>query len=90
MINESDFMSGAEVKALLGSRDKTDKFLRRRRERDWLEGIHYVQPTQRIRYIRPMILDWMFNHKTNPLAHQDAMEAWAAKTQGRDRRRKAS
>jgi hypothetical protein len=90
MISQSDLMSGAEVKALLGSKDKTDKFLRRHRQAYWLEGIHYIQPVQRVLYVRPMIMDWILNHKTNPLAHQDAMEAWVSKTQGRDRRRKAS
>jgi hypothetical protein len=90
MIDTNDFMSGSEVKALLGSTDKTDKFLRRNREKYWVEGVHYVQPIQRVLYIRPMILDWVLNHKSNPMVHQDAMEAWVAKTQKRNPRRKAS
>jgi hypothetical protein len=83
MIDPSDFMSAAEVKELLGSRDKTNKILDRHRKKYWLEDIHYVQPVQRIRYVRPMIIDWLLNHKNNPMAHQDAMEAWLAKTQNR-------
>jgi hypothetical protein len=87
MIDKSDLMPASELRALLAVSDKT---LTRYRQKHWLEGIHYVQPIQRILYVRPMIMDWILNHKTNPMTHQDAMEAWVAKTQGRDRRRKAS
>jgi Putative excisionase (DUF1233) len=87
MINQSDLMGAAELRQLLGVTDRT---LTRYRLKHWAEGIHYVAPVQRVLYVRPMILNWILNHKTNPLAHQDAMEQWLTQTQGRKARRTAS
>ncbi len=98
MISKDDLMPASELRALLGVSDKT---LGRYRKKHWQKDIHYCQPVQRIFYIRPLILDWILNHENDPMAHQDAMEAWYAKTeewrnsrrkakQAIDRRRKAS
>jgi hypothetical protein len=87
MIDKSDLMGAAELRCLLAVSDRT---LTRYRLKHWVQGIHFVAPVQRVLYVRPMIMDWILNHKTNPIAHQDAMEAWVAKNQSRDRRRKAS
>jgi hypothetical protein len=84
LIEKSDLMGAAELRDLLNVSTKT---LTRYRQKHWHEGIHYVKPIQRILYIRPMILDWILNHKTNPLAHQDAMTTWVARTQGRASRK---
>jgi hypothetical protein len=83
MIDQSDFMSASEVRELL---KVTDRTLSRYRLKHWVEGIHFTAPVQRILYIRPMILDWLVNHKTNPMAHQAAKEAWVAKTQNNQSR----
>jgi hypothetical protein len=80
MIDKSDFMSASEVRELLGVCDRT---LARYRLERWVEGIHFTAPVQRVLYIRPLILDWILNHKTDPMAHQAAMEAWVLKTQKR-------
>lgn len=85
MIEKSDLMGAAELRLLLGVTERT---LRRYRKKHWHQRIHYVQPVQQIFYIRPMIMDWILNHKTDPMAHQDAMEAWLAKTQGTKPRRR--
>jgi Putative excisionase (DUF1233) len=78
-IDKSDFMPASEVRELLGVTDRT---LSRYRLKHWVEGVHFVAPVQRILYVRPMILNWMVNRKTDPTAHQAAMETWVAKTQG--------
>jgi hypothetical protein len=75
----SDFLTGAEVRSLLGG--ISTRTLNRYRLKYWTEGIHYVQPVQLVRYIRPMIVDWMLNGKSNPMAHQLAKEAWLAQHQ---------
>jgi hypothetical protein len=88
MIDKSDLMGAAELRELLGG--VSDRTLGRYRKKHWQKDIHYAQPVQRIFYIRPLILDWILNYQNNPMVHQDAMEAWVVKTQGRKPRRKAS
>jgi hypothetical protein len=86
-IDKADLMGAAEVRELLGVSDKT---LGRYRKKHWQKNIHYCKPVQRIFYIRPLIMDWILNHEKNPMAHQDAMEAWYAKTEEwRNSRRKS-
>jgi hypothetical protein len=86
MVDKSDLMGGAEVKAILKISDTT---LKRYRLKRWIAGVHFVQPVQRTLYIRPMIEDWILNHKTDPEAHQRAIEAWVAKHQNPpDRKRR--
>jgi hypothetical protein len=77
MIDESDLMGAAELRSLLGVSERT---IRRYRQAHWVKGIHYVQPIQRVLYVKPMILDWLINGKTPCLDHQDAMEDWARRT----------
>jgi hypothetical protein len=88
MINPSDFLSGSEVRSLVGG--ISVKTLDRWRLKHWTEGVHYVQPGHKVIYIKPMIIDWMINSKANPMAHQRAKEQWLAQnqhqTQGRSRR----
>jgi hypothetical protein len=89
MINKSDLMPASEVRELLEVADRT---LTRYRLKHWVKGVHFVAPVQRVWYVRPMIMDWIVNHRSNPLAHQDAMEAWVRAHQGgaARQRRKAS
>ncbi|NJM47524.1 MAG: hypothetical protein HC860_16285 [Alkalinema sp. RU_4_3] len=86
-LEESDLMSGAEVRKLLGG--ISPRTLDRYRSKYWHCGIHYVQPTQRCQYVRPMILDWLVNRQ-EPAAHQNAMEAWLAANQAPKQRKRAS
>jgi hypothetical protein len=87
MMEPSDFLSGSEVRKLLG--DISTKTLDRWRLKYWTEGVHYVQPVHRVQYIKPMIIDWMLNGKADPAAHQLAMEEWvkAQRPQGKGKRR---
>jgi hypothetical protein len=80
MLHEGDLMTAAEVKALF--QIKADRTLYRYRKKHWVKNIHWIAPVQRILYVRPMIMDWVFNHKDNPLGHQDAMEAWVDSNAG--------
>jgi hypothetical protein len=79
MIDPSDFLSGSEVRSLVGG--ISIKSLDRWRTKHWTEGIHYVQPGHKVVYIKPMIVDWMINGKVNPMAHQRAKEQWLAQNQ---------
>jgi hypothetical protein len=87
MISKSDLMGASEVRELLGVSNKT---LARYRQKHWQEGIHFVAPVQRVLYVRPMLMDWLLNHKGNPRAHNDAMARWVAEHQTPRQRRKAS
>jgi hypothetical protein len=75
-LNSNDFISGAEVRRLLGN--ISDKTLERRRKRYWFEGFHYSQPIPegRIQYIKPMIIHWLLNHGSNPQAHDQMIQEW--------------
>lgn len=86
-LEDSDLISGADVRALLGS--ISTRTLDRYRAKHWHCGIHFVQPVQRILYVKPMILDWLINRK-EPMAHQRAMEAWLAANQIPKSRKRAS
>jgi hypothetical protein len=87
MIAKTDLMTASEMRDLL---NVTDRTLTRYRLKHWVEGVHFVAPVQRVMYVRPMIMDWILNRKTNPIAHQDAMEAWVRThqhSQARSRRK---
>jgi hypothetical protein len=73
MLDSTDLISGAEVRRLLG--DISEKTLSRYRVH-WHEGFHYVQPVHRIQYVKPMIVHWMLNRKSNPKAHDAEIKAW--------------
>jgi hypothetical protein len=81
MMSPEDFLSGSQVKTLVGG--ISNKTLDRWRLKHWTEGIHYVQPGHRVIYIKPMIIDWMLHSKANPAAHQRAKEAWLAANEHR-------
>jgi hypothetical protein len=79
MIDPSDFLSGSEVRSLVGG--ISTKTLDRWRLTHWTEGVHYIQPGHKAIYIKPMIIDWMINSKANPMAHQRAKEQWLVQNQ---------
>lgn len=87
MMQDTDLISSAEVRALLGG--ISVKTLGRYREKYWHSGIHYVCPVQRCLYVKPMVLDWIL-HRHEPSAHQRAMEAWLAANQTPKSRKRAS
>jgi hypothetical protein len=75
----SDLLSSSEVRALLGN--ISVKTLGRYREKYWTLGVHFVQPVQKIMYVKPMILDWILNGKHDPAVHQQAAEDWVRQNQ---------
>jgi hypothetical protein len=79
MMTPDDFISASDVRKLLA--DISIKTLNRWRANHWTEGVHYCQPGHKVIYIKPMIIDWMINHKADPAAHQRAVEAWVAANQ---------
>jgi hypothetical protein len=87
MMQSTDLIPASEVRALLGG--VSTKTLDRYRAKYWHCGIHYVQPVQRVMYIKPMILDWILNRQ-EPKAHQSAMEEWLASNQNPKRSKRAS
>lgn len=74
MLDSTDLISGAEVRLLLGN--ISEKTLSRYRAAHWYEGFHYAQPVHRIQYIKPMIVHWILNWKTNPTAHERMIQEW--------------
>jgi hypothetical protein len=88
MMQPSDFLSGSEVRKLLGG--ISTKTLDRWRSKHWTEGVHYVQPGHRVQYVKPMIIDWMLNGKADPAAHTLAKEEWAKAQRPPLGKRKAS
>jgi hypothetical protein len=87
MMQSTDLIPSSEVRALLGG--ISARTLDRYRAKYWHCGIHYVQPVQRVMYVKPMILDWMVNRQ-EPAAHQRAMEQWLADNQAPKTRKRAS
>jgi hypothetical protein len=78
-VDPNDLISGSEVRSLLGG--ISEKTLARYRRNYWFEGAHYIRPVQKTLYIKPLILDWAVNGKSNPVAHQEAIERWLREIQ---------
>jgi hypothetical protein len=82
-LQSSDLISSAEVRALLGN--ISVKTLGRYRLKYWMVGVHFVQPVQKVMYVKPMILDWILNGRIDPEAHNQAIQMWVAENQPQEK-----